>query len=207
MLVLFEVIAVWLAVVLVTMLAITYLARRWGHDPFGWLLLSAAMGPIALVAMVGTRQRDTALAAKPRAAGAPRVGGGPVVLAACDGSEATARIGRHLAESYGPGTDVVLLVVEPHESAPRTPAEEQQAKREAEKTTAAAREALRAAGMSARTAIAYGSAGEEIVRAGDAEGAAVIVVGRRGAGLSRALLGSVSEHVVKHARHPVVVVS
>jgi nucleotide-binding universal stress UspA family protein len=205
-LVLFEVVAVWLAIILVTMLLITYLARRWGHDPFGWLLLTAAMGPIALVAMVGTRQRDQALshAALPRA---PRPPGGPVVLAACDGSEATARIGRHLAETYGPGADVVLLVVEPHEREPRTPEEERQAQQHAERTAAAALEPLRAVGMRARTAIAYGSAEEEIVRAADAEGASVIVVGRRGAGLSRALLGSVSEHVVKHAHHPVVVVS
>ncbi len=207
MLVLFEVIAVWLAIVLASMLVITYLARRWGHDPFGWLLLTAAMGPIALVAMVGTRQRDTALASKAQPPGARRAGTGPVVLAACDGSETTARIGRHLAETYGPDAGIVLLVVEPHESAPRTPAEEQQAQQRAEHTAAAALDALRATGIRARTAIAYGSAGEEIVRAADAEGASVIVVGRRGAGLTRALLGSVSEHVVKHSHHPVVVVS
>jgi len=205
-LVLFEAIAVWLAVVLVTMLVITYLARRWGHDPFGWLLLTAAMGPIALVALVGTRQRNQALshAGPPRA---PRPPDGPVVLAACDGSDATARIGKHLAATYAPGADVVLLVVESHEAEPRTPAQEQQAQQRAEGMTAAAREPLRAAGIASRTAIVYGSAGEEIVRAADAEGASVIVVGRRGAGLTRALLGSMSEHVVKHARQPVVVVS
>ncbi|MBI5289220.1 MAG: universal stress protein [Chloroflexi bacterium] len=205
MLVLFEAIAVWLAVVLVTMLVITYLARRWGHDPFGWLLLTAAMGPIALVALVGTRQRNQELSHAGGARTAPP--DGQVVLAACDGSETGARIGKYLAETFGPGAKVVLLVVEPHESEPRTPAEEQQAQQRAEKTTAGAREPLRAARIASRTAIAYGSAGEEIVRVADAERAWVIVVGRRGAGLSRALLGSVSEHVVKNARQPVVVVS
>jgi len=34
----------------------------------------------------------------------------------------------------------------------------------------------------------------------------MIIVGRRGAGLSRALLGSVSDHVVKHAMRPVLIV-
>jgi nucleotide-binding universal stress UspA family protein len=34
----------------------------------------------------------------------------------------------------------------------------------------------------------------------------VIIVGRRGAGLTKALLGSVSDHVVRRAKQPVVVV-
>ena len=48
----------WLLIVVGSMAAIVYLAHRWGHDPFGWSMLAAAMGPIAIVALVGTRGSD-----------------------------------------------------------------------------------------------------------------------------------------------------
>ena len=52
-----------------------------------------------------------------------------------------------------------------------------------------------------------GDAGESIVEAAEAEGADLIVVGthERGA-VGRLFLGSVSHHVVRHARCPVLVV-
>jgi nucleotide-binding universal stress UspA family protein len=52
-----------------------------------------------------------------------------------------------------------------------------------------------------------GDAGESIVEAAEAEGADLIVVGthERGA-VGRLFLGSVSDHVVRHARCPVLVV-
>ena len=50
-----ELLLVWLLVVFVSGTVVIYLCHRWGHDPFGWMLLTMAMGPIAVVAMLGTR--------------------------------------------------------------------------------------------------------------------------------------------------------
>jgi nucleotide-binding universal stress UspA family protein len=54
--------------------------------------------------------------------------------------------------------------------------------------------------------VGYGVPVEEIVEAAKSQGAGMIIIGRRGAGLTKALLGSVSDHVVKHASVPVVVI-
>ena len=52
-----------------------------------------------------------------------------------------------------------------------------------------------------------GGAAEEIVKLGEEIGAGLIVVGRRGSGgMRRALMGSVSDSVVRHAHCPVLVV-
>jgi nucleotide-binding universal stress UspA family protein len=65
----------------------------------------------------------------------------------------------------------------------------------------------RAAGADARGMTWNGDAGESIVDAAGAESADLIVVGthERGA-VGRLFLGSVSDHVVRHARCPVMVV-
>ncbi|MFE0512716.1 universal stress protein [Streptomyces sp. NPDC058964] len=58
---------------------------------------------------------------------------------------------------------------------------------------------------SIRTHVAHGNAADVLLRA--AEGAEVLVVGSRGrGGFTRALLGSVSQHVSHHADCPVVIV-
>ena len=65
----------------------------------------------------------------------------------------------------------------------------------------------RVAGVGARFLIWEGDPGEAIVDAATAEGASIAVVGSHGRGsLGRFLLGSVSDHVVRHARCPVVVI-
>lgn len=57
-----------------------------------------------------------------------------------------------------------------------------------------------------RFEVREGDAANQIVRFADAERANTIIVGARGHGaLMRMLLGSVSEHVVKHAHCHVVV--
>lgn len=65
----------------------------------------------------------------------------------------------------------------------------------------------RAAGADARFLVWDGDAGDGIVAAAAAEAADLIVVGTHGRGtVGRFLLGSVSDHVVRHAGCPVLVV-
>jgi nucleotide-binding universal stress UspA family protein len=68
-------------------------------------------------------------------------------------------------------------------------------------------ERAHAAGVDATFLVWEGAAGDAIVDAAGAEGADVIVVGSRGLGaVGRFVLGSVSDHVVRHAGCPVLVV-
>jgi len=65
----------------------------------------------------------------------------------------------------------------------------------------------RAAGADATFLVWEGDAGEAIVAAADSENADLIVVGSHGrSGVSRFLIGSVSDFVVRHAHCPVMVV-
>ena len=65
----------------------------------------------------------------------------------------------------------------------------------------------KAAGADATFLVWEGDPGEAIVAAADAENADLIVVGSHGrSGVSRFLIGSVSDYVVRHAHCPVMVV-
>ena len=65
----------------------------------------------------------------------------------------------------------------------------------------------KAAGTDATYLLWEGEPGEAIVAAADAENADLIVVGSHGrSGVSRFLIGSVSDYVVRHAHCPVMVV-
>ncbi|MEX1295931.1 MAG: universal stress protein [Candidatus Limnocylindrales bacterium] len=65
----------------------------------------------------------------------------------------------------------------------------------------------RDAGVNAEFLVWEGDAGDSIAAAAEAEHADLVVVGTRGrSGAERMLLGSVSDHVVRHAECPVLVV-
>jgi nucleotide-binding universal stress UspA family protein len=127
---------------------------------------------------------------------------------ACDGSEQSERAARYAAQAFPDAHEVVLVTVLPREGRPR--AGDEHALREHEERvdacTRSSMDLLRAAGVNARMVVGFGVPSEEILRAADEEKADVIIVGKRGAGLTKALIGSVSEHVLKHAKRPVVVV-
>ena len=86
--------------------------------------------------------------------------------------------------------------------------EQQLLERRAQKILDAQVEEIEAAGDSAaQTYLGIGKAAEEIVALGEELGAGLIVVGSRGlGGVRRALMGSVSDSVVRHAHCPVLVV-
>jgi nucleotide-binding universal stress UspA family protein len=63
-------------------------------------------------------------------------------------------------------------------------------------------------GVSVETRVLEGHPGKALCRLAEDEGAVALVLGSRGrGGFKRALLGSVSDHVVRHATCPVVVVN
>jgi nucleotide-binding universal stress UspA family protein len=197
---------VWAGIVIASMLVASWLALRWGRDPFGWALLAAVLGPIALIGLVGAHQSDTARPEPFEHAGARRAGT-EELLAAVDGSPSSVRVARYIAESHPHATEVALLAVLPHEARPSASgAAQEEHQRQVDAVTSEARKIIEAAGVPVRIVVGYGVPGETIVRAADEEHANVIVIGRKGAGLTKALLGSTSDYVVKHARQPVLVV-
>ncbi len=67
-------------------------------------------------------------------------------------------------------------------------------------------DAERIAGGAVETTLAHGSPGAAIAHVADAGRFDLVVVGSQRRGVARALLGSVAEHVVRHAPCPVLVV-
>jgi hypothetical protein len=103
----------WLCIVIASALIVVYLARRWGHDPFGWALLGALLGPLALVGLVGTHPADRQR--RPHGRRLPAGGdAGPIVLPS-DGSAASDVMATHV---IGQGREVIVVHVLPYELRP-----------------------------------------------------------------------------------------
>jgi nucleotide-binding universal stress UspA family protein len=133
------------------------------------------------------------------------------ILLATDGSR-EADLAATTAADLAKGTDSELHVVHVGPFMPMlfSTMEEEPARmaREARKTLDDAVGRLEAASDEvARAHLKVGGASEEIVALAEELGAGLIVMGNRGrGGIRRALMGSVSDSVVRHARYAVLVV-
>jgi nucleotide-binding universal stress UspA family protein len=113
----------------------------------------------------------------------------------------------YVGEAANPYVDVELAGDEA--VPPRLDAElKRQFERQAREMLDAEEERVRAAGAEVRQAhLSMGKADHEIVTLAEEIGAGLIVMGSRGrGGIRRALMGSVSDTVVRHASCPVLVV-
>jgi nucleotide-binding universal stress UspA family protein len=199
----------WAALVVASMLVVSFLATRWGRDAFGWALLAAAIGPFAIIGLLGTRQSDRERPAEFERRGPPSSREAQkVALVACDGSEQSERAARYAAQAFDDSDEIVLVTVFPRETRPHHDDHHALGEHEerVESCTRGSLDVLRDAGVNARLIVGFGVPGEEILRAAEEEKADAIIVGKRGAGFTKALIGSVSDYVLKHAKRPVVVV-
>ncbi|BBL79935.1 universal stress protein [Rubrobacter xylanophilus] len=140
------------------------------------------------------------------------------ILFATDGSREADLAGRAAAElAASTGSELHVVYVLPEALHPPYPhffqrerieAEMGRLREEARDFLKRQRERLEAAGAKVEEVhLGEGRADEEIVRLAEELGAGLIVVGSRGlTGLRRALMGSVSDSVVRHAHCPVLVV-
>ena len=142
-----------------------------------------------------------------------------VVLACLDGSERSRRaVAEGVSVLAADTTFVVVTVIgTPDPSlvtgtglAGGTMSADEFDRREAERSETAERlveEGAASLGLpEARTAVLLGDPGRAICDFAESEGSTAIVMGSRGrGGFKRAVLGSVSDHVVRHAPCPVVV--
>jgi nucleotide-binding universal stress UspA family protein len=139
------------------------------------------------------------------------------VLLAIDGSEEAAlaaQAATELSKETGSEVHVTYVLPRPEDlighhtySAEVRDSVLEQARSEAQQFLEGRAEQLRAEGAKvAESHLRIGEPDKEIIRLSEEIGATLIVMGSRGLGaVSRALMGSVSESVVKHAHCPVLV--
>jgi nucleotide-binding universal stress UspA family protein len=133
------------------------------------------------------------------------------VLLATDGSE-EARLAATTAAELATSTDSELHVVHVAELRPiflsQTEEEPAKLRREARRHLDEEVRAVEEAGSTVREAhLRQGRADEEIIDLAESLGVGLIVMGSRGRGrIQRALMGSVSDSVVRHAHCPVTIV-
>ena len=133
------------------------------------------------------------------------------ILLATDGS-AEARLAASTAADLASSTDSGLHVVHVGELTPtflaQTEVEPAELEREAQRRLDEQLRAIEEAGGTVEEAhLRLGRPDEEIVELAQSMGVGLIVMGSRGRGrIRRALMGSVSESVVRHAHCPVTIV-
>lgn len=187
----------WMAIGLV--LAIV-MGRR-GHDSFGWLVTGAVLGPLAVVLAVVTRRVDEALQPARVRRGPPAIpGGGPVdVLVGFDGSTESLAAIDAVPELLGNrlGRLTVATVVPYGEL------------REQENLARRALRQLdgRAVGAACELELLHGHPAAALRQYATEGGFALIAVGSRGAGITKAILGSAATELARESTIPVLLVS
>jgi nucleotide-binding universal stress UspA family protein len=196
--------ALFIVLVLVTwvatgLAAVLFLGRHGRRSP-AWFAIGIALGPILLPIALELADRQGILLARtatPEAARSARL----TVLVAVDGSQeaddALADAARLLAPR---GAQFVLLNVLDPDVGENDPV----ARREAEELLAKRSAWLPEGSLPAVYEVVVGEPAEAIVDRAAAEAVDLVVVGRRGHGLSELLLGSVADHVVRRSPRPVL---
>ena len=187
--------------VLAGLLSGVWMARR-GFDPL-WILLAVPLGPLFVpIAIERVRRRP-----RPEHTAASETlpsGAGPRVLIAIDGSKESEQALETALRTLGSQCSVLVLVevvnYEAAEALDRVDMDTATKQLEA----AAARVDIPAP---VRTRVLAGAPGPALREFAEQQDFDILVVGRRGRGLSRRVLGSVSADLVKESTVPVLVVT
>jgi len=194
--VLLIVLVVWVAIGLTASIV---MGRR-GHGAFGWLVIATVLGPLAIpIAMRAIRDERLDVGREIRA-GSP--GGGTVdVLVGLDGSatseQALARSLELLGDRVGRLTVATVLG---HEG-PATSWSD-----EADAVSALERIAAEVAGHEPGIVVLRGRPSDALARYAEEQGSALLVLGRRGHGATKALLGSTAHDLAQRESVPVLIV-
>ncbi|GAA4735416.1 hypothetical protein GCM10023328_14420 [Modestobacter marinus] len=189
------VIALW---VLTGLAAVVVLLARQGHRAGAWYLMGAVLGPLFVPIAAERARRDVAVLER---ADGGRPGGDPgrlTVVVGVDGSTESDQAVRAAGQLFAGATFVLVSVLDPDEGEfPDDP------------RRAAAHDLLtdRASWLpeGAVVEIGCGQPARVLQEVAIAESADVLVLGRRGRGFSRRLMGSVAARLMHEAAVPVVV--
>ena len=177
------------------------LMGRWGYQPFTWLLLALVLGPLVLPVAANTNRLD-----RPRVVARPSTGrkrSGPVdVLAGIDGSTESETAVRSAIDLLGPriGRLTIATVVD-FDTAAMSPLSAEQ--RHARELVDRANEPIE---PRAETIVLSGQPAEVLRKFAAENGYELIVVGRRGRGMSTRLLGSVASALAHGGYVPTLIV-
>ena len=189
---LFLVVAIgWLAIGL----ALSLIMGRRGHDAFSWLLLGSLFGPLGLVLAVDAwrhgERRAPELVARRRASGTGSVD----VLVGFDGSPESKAAFTAALDLLGSRLGrLTLATVIPYDGGLE---HERMAK-------AALEREGESAGRMPRLEILHGRPSEALLERATEDGYEILVIGTRGAGASRALLGSAAADLARAGKIPVL---
>ena len=175
---------------------------RRGHHPL-WVLVAVALGPLfAPIAWERTERRPRMAAVGPDVGGGPdQESDGPRVLVGIDGSVESRRALDTALEVFGArcGGLVLAEVVSYDDADDQLHVGVDAALRRLHSAAGDAR----CSRVRVRCEVLAGPAGETLRRFVDEQGVDVVVVGRRGRGLTARVLSSVSSDLVHHSPVPV----
>lgn len=188
--------AAWLAIGLV----LSIVMGRRGHSSFGWLVMGALLGPLAIVLAIDAQRHDEGLTPRPLASGSPATAGsGPVdVLVGYDGSPDSAGAVEAVVELLGDrlGRLMVATIVPYGEiREPERLASERLRRLPGGKT-----------GRAPELEILHGHPSTALRQCAIDEGYDLIAVGTRGKGLTKAMLGSAASELARDSKVPVLLV-
>jgi len=199
-----------LAINLACAVVAALIAARSGLDPFSWVLVCSVLGPFGLLALFAIRgQRDDIEPIKTSSSGAPT--SSRRILVPVDGSDASLTAVDYAAGVvHRSGGSVTLLAVLPLDRSDGPTASPGSARRTEFDNDCAehfgkAVARLQATDTPHETEISFGDPADEIVRIASAKPYDLLIIARRGRGLTNMLLGSVSEKVLQNATVPVTV--
>ena len=188
---------IWVAIGVV----IAVMMGRRGFSPWSWLVVGVVLGPLAVpIAVAATRDRRPPLVRRLSEGTAGT--GGIDVLVGIDGSDASQAAARTALSILGPVGRCTLAAVVDRDTASTLGGREERERIRAALETASAL----VAEPQPATVMLEGKASHELARYAAEEGYAVAVVGRRGRGASKALLGSTASSLARGSEVPVLIV-
>jgi nucleotide-binding universal stress UspA family protein len=199
--VLFALLCAWLVIGI----GASFIMARRGHDPWSWGALGAVFGPLVVpIAITATRREGRATALGVRHVHVALPGAGPVdVLVGIDGSRDAAAAARTATMLFGDRIGrLTLAYVLDYDAAGAARAGVSVFEQDA---AHALRDAAGALRVDAGTDVLAGRPDTALVAYACERGFDVIVVGNRGRGMSKALLGSVAGHLAGQGEVPVLI--
>lgn len=172
---------------------------RRGHNGFGWLVLGCLLGPLAVALAIDTGRHEEQSQPTTLAAGAPVHEAGAVdVLVGYDGSAESAGAPQAVIDLLGDrlGRLTVVSVV------PYGGVHEQEQAARDRLLQLAARTPGRAPGLE----VVHGHPSAALRDCAIGGGYDLIAVGTRGAGISKAILGSAASELARESKVPVLLV-
>jgi len=186
------------------MVAVVLVLYRRGHRESSWLVLGAVLGPLILPIALERARRDPQRLERRagQVAGQMAPVPGPCVLIGVDGSPESEEAVRVAVRLVAPVAGRVLLATVVSADAVDCGRDDQLAS--ARDLLSRHRDELPGGTVAVEEQIVAGQPAAALLELADAEDVDLIVVGRRGRGLSRTVLGSAAARLTSGARCPVL---